>query len=418
MQDATIACPQCQHEFKLNESLAAPLLESTRKEFEKKLQEKEQQFHQREEQLRAQQAEIERKELGINEKVAAQIKKERAAIASAEEKKAKELLRLEMDEKQRQVADLQGVLKEREGKLAEAQKAQADLVKMQRELQDKEREIDLTIQKRISESSEAIRLQAKRQAEDELKLKVTEKELQIKAMQDTIEELKRKAEQGSQQTQGEALEFELESTLRTNFPHDTIEPVAKGEFGGDVLQHVFHGAAQRCGSILWETKRTKTWSDLWLSKLRDNQRTAQAELAIIVSQVLPKGIEIFGLKDEVWVTSPRTLIPVTIALRQSLIELAHARQSQEGLQTKMGMVYQYLTGTQFKQRMQAIVEAFTSMQDDLAKEQKSIKKHWAYREKQLQQVLESSMGVVGDVQGIAGKQVLELEGLEMPALEE
>lgn len=418
MSDATIQCPQCQHEFKLNDTLAAPLLEATRKEFERKLSAKEAEYHQREQKLHQQQAELALKEQGIQDQVTALLKKEREAIVKAEARKATERLQLEMDEQKRQVADLQEVLKEREVKLEAASKAQAELVRMKREVDDARREMELTIEKRVSESSASIREQAKRQAEDELNLKVKEKELQIKEMQNKIEELKRKAEQGSQQTQGEVQELALEEQLRARFPHDTIEPVPKGEFGGDALHKVFNGQLQSCGSILWESKRTKNWSDSWLAKLRDDQRAARAELAVIVTQVLPKGVETFDFVEGVWVTSPRTVVPVTIALRQSLIELAAARQAGEGLQTKMGMVYQYLMGTQFRQRMQAIVEAFTTMQEDLIKEQKSIKKHWAYREKQLQQVLEATTGVSGDLQAIAGKNVLELEGAEILAIEE
>lgn len=416
--DATIACPQCKHEFKLNDTLAAPLLEATRKEFERKLAAKETEYHQREQTLHQLQADLAVKEQGIQDQVTTLLKKERDAISKAEAKKATERLQLEMDEQKRQLIDAQDLLKQRDAKLADAVKAQAELVRMKREVEDAKREMDLTVEKRVTESLAAIREQAKRQAEDELNLKVKEKELQIKEMQNKIEELKRKAEQGSQQTQGEVLELALEEQLRSRFPHDVVEAVPKGEFGGDVLHKVYNGHLQCCGSILWESKRTQRWSDGWLTKLRDDQRCAKAELAVIVTQVLPKGVETFDYLEGVWVTSPRTLVPVTIALRQSLIELAAARQANEGLQTKMGLVYQYLMGTQFRQRMQAIVEGFTSMHEDLLKEQKSIKKHWAYREKQLQQVLEATTGVSGDLQGIAGKNVLELKEAEILVIED
>lgn len=418
MTDPTITCPQCKTDIKLTESLAAPLLETTRKQFEKKLAEKETDFHKREEKLHQLQADLALKEQGIGDQVTALLKQERAAITSAEARKARELLRSEMDEQKRQVTDLQDVLKEREAKLAEAQNAQAELVKMKRGLEDAQREMELTIEKRVSESSAGIRDQAKRQAEDELNLKVKERDLKITEMQQQIEVLKRKAEQGSQQLQGEAQEVELESLLRARFPHDTIEPVPKGEHGGDVLHRVFSSQSQCSGMIIWEFKRTKNWSDGWLAKLRDDQRAAKADLAVIVSQALPKDVETFDQIEGVWITSPRTMIPVTLALRHSLIELSMARQAGEGLQTKMGMVYQYLTGTHFRQRMQAIVDAFTNMQDDLTKEKKAITKLWAKREKQIEQVLEATSGVSGDLQAIAGKNVLELEGQDLLVLEE
>ena len=160
--------------------------------------------------------------------------------------------------------------------------------------------------------------------------------------------------------------------LQSKFIFDRIEPVAKGEFGGDVLQRVFAMGGQECGSILWESKRTKNWSDGWLIKLREDQRAAKAEISVIVSQALPKDIETFELIEGVWVVHPRVAFPVAVILRQTLLDVASARQSSEGQQTKMEMVYQYLTGPRFRQRVEAIVEAFSVMQDDLDKERKAI----------------------------------------------
>lgn len=176
--------------------------------------------------------------------------------------------------------------------------------------------------------------------------------------------------------------------MSTKFPRDIIEPVPKGEHGGDVLHRVTSILGQCCGTILWESKRTKNWSDGWLSKLREDQRTAKAEIAVIVSQTLPKGMETFELIDGVWVTHPRAALPVAVTLRHTLIEVASARQATDGQQTKMEMVYQYLTGPRFRQRIQAIVEAFSSMQEDLDKEKKVIIKQWAKREEQIDRVMQ------------------------------
>jgi hypothetical protein len=312
---------------------------------------------------------------------------------------------------------LQGVLKDRDSKLAEAQKAQADLIRKQRELDDAKREIDLTVEKRVQESLGTVRDKAKLEAEEGLKLKVLEKEEQIASMQRQIEELRRRAEQGSQQLQGEAQELELESLLRTKFMRDTIDPVPKGEFGGDVLHRVIGPLGQHCGTILWESKRTKNWSDGWLPKLRDDQRAAKAEIALLVSQVLPKGVEAFDFIDGVWVTESRCAIPVALALRQSLIELATARQAGEGQKTKMELVYQYLTGPRFRHRVEAIVEKFEDMQADLDKERKTMTRLWAKREEQIKGVIETTVGMYGDLQGIAGRTMQEIEGLETRLLE-
>ena len=173
---------------------------------------------------------------------------------------------------------------------------------------------------------------------------------------------------------------------------------------------------QPCGTILWESKRTKNWSDTWLPKLREDQRTAKAEIAVIISQALPKDVETFDLVDGVWVAHPRVLLPIAITLRNTLIEVASARQASEGQQTKMEMVYQYLTGQRFRQRIQAIVEAFSSMREDLDRERKAITKQWAKREEQIDRVMQATVGMYGDLQGIAGKTLQEIEGLEFQGL--
>ena len=196
-----------------------------------------------------------------------------------------------------------------------------------------------------------------------------------------------------------------------------IEPVPKGEFGGDVFHRVVGPLNQHCGTILWESKRTRNWSDGWLGKFRDDQRAAKAELALMVSTALPKGIVAFDLLDGIWVTEPRCALPVAIALRQSLIELSTARQASEGQQTKMELVYQYLTGPRFRHRIEAIVEKFSDMQDDLDKERKNTMRLWAKREEQIRGVVEATVGMYGDLQGIAGKALDEIEGLTLPMIE-
>jgi hypothetical protein len=174
---------------------------------------------------------------------------------------------------------------------------------------------------------------------------------------------------------------------------------------------------QICGTILWESKRTRNWNDGWLAKLRDDQRTAKAEIALIVSTALPKGIETFDLVDNVWVTEPKFAMPLAIALRQSLIDVAASRQAQEGQQTKMEMVYAYLTGPRFRHRIDAIVEKFTDMQADLDRERKVMTKLWAKREEQLRGVLDSTAGLYGDLQGIAGRAMQEIESLDVLMIE-
>jgi len=417
MTEPTIICPNCKTEIRLTESLAAPLIEATRRDYEQRLAKKDTDIAKRESTLREREEALAKARASADEEVAEKLKEERTKIAADEARKAKQLLATDLQQKADEITQLQDVLKQRDDKLKEAQKAQADLLRKQRELDDARRELELTVEKRVQEGLSATRDNARKEVEDELNLKVAEKELTITSMKKQIEDLKRKAEQGSQQLQGEVQELELEGILSARFPTDTIEPVPKGEHGGDVLQRVIGPLGQMCGTILWESKRTKNWNDGWLTKLREDQRVAKAEIAIIISRALPKDVETFDFIDNVWVTHPRVAIPVATALRQSLVELGMARQASDGQQTKMEMVYQYLTGPRFRQRVQAIVEAFSSMQDDLARERKAITKQWAKREEQIERVMQATVGMYGDLQGIAGKTLQEIEGLEVRALE-
>ena len=420
MTEPAITCPNCKTEIRLTESLAAPLIETTRRQFQQQLAQKDDEIAKREQGILEKERQLTISKNKLDEQVAIQVedqlKIDRARITAEESRKSKQAFANDLEQRSREIAELQAILKSQEAKLTEAQKTQADLLRKQRELDDAKRELDLTIEKRVQEGLSVTRQQARKEAEDEQRLKVLEREQTIAAMQKQIEDLKRRSEQGSQQLQGEVQELELENLLRNKFPFDAIEPVPKGEFGGDVLHRVVGLNGQPSGTILWEFKRTKNWSDSWLVKLRDDQRAAKAEIAVIVSQVLPKGVETFDLVEGIWVTHPRAALPVAMILRQSLLELALARQANQGQQTKTDMVYQYLTGPRFRLRVEAIVEAFSTMQEELDREKRVIMKQWAKRGEQIERVMGATVGMYGDLQGIAGKSLQEIEGLELKSL--
>jgi len=416
MIEPVIECPHCHKEIKLNESLAAPLVEATRLDFESKLAEKDLEVARRETQLRQEEQSVAAARQQIDAQIEEGVRHQRQTIAAEEANKARRLVSDELEGKARELADLEAVVKAKDGKLAEAQNAQAEAVRKQRELDDQMRELDLTVETRVKESLGAVRDKAKHDAEEELKLKISEREETIAGMQRQIEVLKQKAEQGSQQLQGEVQEMELEALLAAKFPTDLVEPVPKGEFGGDILHKVLSPSVQQCGVLLWESKRTKNWSDGWLAKLRNDQRAARADFAILVSRALPKDVVAFDFIEGVWVVEPRCAIAVAIAMRQSLIEIALVRQTNLGQSTKMGMVYEYLTGPRFRAHVESIVEKFTEMETDLAKERKTMTRLWAKREEQIRGVIESTAGMYGDLQGIAGKSLNEIEGLQVNML--
>jgi hypothetical protein len=417
MTEPTLTCPSCSTEIKLTESLAAPLIADTRRQYECQLAQKEAEVAGREAAIRDQQEKLACARQEIDAELATRLDQERGKIAAAEAQKAKRLVATDLEARTKEIADLTEVLKQRDTKLADAQQAQADLIRKERALDDAKREMDLTIQKQVRAELGAVRDQARQETEAALSLRVREKEEQIASMQRQIEDLKRKAEQGSQQLQGEVQELAFEALLRERFARDMIEPVPKGEFGGDLIQRVVGPAGQVVGSILWEAKRTKNWSDGWLGKLREDQRAAKADVALIVSHTLPKGRQTFDYIDGIWVTDPKCAVAVAVALRESLLALSAARLAGEGQQTKMEMIYRYLTGPRFRHRIEAVVERFTEMQADLDRERKAMTRLWAKRQEQIHGVVETMAGLYGDLQGIAGRSLQEIDGLEVPLLD-
>jgi hypothetical protein len=415
--EPTLHCPNCNHEIRLTESLAAPLIEETRREFNAQLARKDAEVAQRAEALRLEREQLNEARAQLEDQVTQRLAAERGQVLAAANKKAREAAAAELQVKEQEAAELRQTLAANAAKLAEAQQQQAELLRRQRALDDEKRELDLTVEKRVQASVEDIRTKARQDADEAARLRVLEKDQTIESMTRTIEELKRKAEQGSQQSQGEVLELELEELLKGRFPADLIEPVAKGELGADVVQQVNGAIGQAAGIILWESKRTKAWSDGWLAKLRDDQRRCGADVALIVSHALPKHVEHFDLVDGIWVAHPRYAVPVAIALRQSLIEVRGVRLMQQGQQTKMEQVYHYLTGIKFRQRVEAVVEKFRDMREDLDRERKFMSKQWAKREAQIVAVIDSTSGMVGDLQGIAGRAMPEIPSLDLPLLE-
>jgi hypothetical protein len=411
-----IVCPKCCHQIPLTESIAAPLLEAERKVFQQKLAAREVEFCRKADDLRRQQDDLSKARESVEEEVRQRLTTERAQVAATEAKKAREQVAGDLAAVRQQLAENEQLLKVREAKLAEAQQAQAEALRKQREFEEKTRELEITIETRVHASQSELVAKARQAAADELKAQVSQKDTQIESLGRTVEELKRKLEQGSQQTQGEAFELELEGLLRGKFPLDLIEPVAKGETGGDIVHTVNGQIGAAAGIILWELKNTKNWSDGWLPKLRDNKRAAKADIALIISTALPKGVETFDLIDGVYVAHPRCAVPVALTLRQGLLEIANARTAQAGQQSKAEQVYQYLTGPRFKQRIEAIVERFKDMREDIDKERRFMLKAWAKREAQTNAMIEGTVGMVGDLHGIMGQAMPEIAAIDEPQM--
>jgi hypothetical protein len=418
MSHPRIVCPNCNTPIRLTDAVVAPLIAQTREQFERQFARKDAEFSKRESSIRKMRDALAKTRKGIDAEIAKKLRAERTSIAKSEGRKIRRALAGDLAERDRRLTELQRNLNANKSKLADAQKAQAEVIRKARELDDAKRELDLKVEEKVQASLAKIRNTAKAEAEDHLKNKVAEKELQIAGMKRQIEQLRRRAEQGSQQLQGQAREVEIATLLCQRFPHDLIEPVAVGVPGGDILHRVRGTAGQVCGTMLWECKHTRTWSDRWLAKLREDQRGVKAEIALIVSSALPDGVDSFGVIDNIWVTAPRFAVPLAMVLRQSLIDLAGNRLAIDGRRTKMEMVYQYLTGPQFRQHIEAIIEKFCEMQSDLDRERRATMRLWAKREAQLNGLISASTRFYGDLQGITGRAMPEIDSLELLTIED
>lgn len=352
------------------------------------------------------------KKLAVREKeIRASVDEEKKAVEEKAHKQAEQAYSVELKDAKEQ-------LKEKSKLLEEGQQQELALRKRQRELEEREKSLELEAMRKVDAEKGKISEEVKRQFEDQHRLKDAEKDKKLADMMRQIDDLKRKAEQGSQQAQGEILELDLESRLHSRFPIDEIEPIQKGAKGADILETVKSQLGHVCGRILWESKRAKAWSDPWIEKAKDDQLAAKADLVVIMTEVLPKDVQQFELINGVWVTDIPSAINLAIALRSGMIQVAREKELQVGKQEKMEVVYNYLTGIEFKNRVEAIVGSFVSMKVALDKEKRSMEKIWAKREKQIERVIYNISGMHGDLEGIAGEVLPVIKLLELAPQEE
>jgi len=371
--DNTIICPFCKKSIPLTQALSHQIQEKYQRFYEKKLEED-------------------------KEKISQTLKEELT-------KKVKEEMQLQLKDKINEAEELR-----QQNKNLQEQLLQLNRLIRQLKLENERRQLEL--EKKLAQEQEKIRQEEQKRLDEQYRLKILEKDKKLEDALKLVEEYKRKLEQGSQQLQGEVLELELESLLRREFPYDEIKEVPKGVRGADVLQVVKNHYGKSCGTIIWESKRTRAWSDSWLIKLKEDQRLMKAEVAVIVSQVLPDGVKNFTQKQGVWITNFDSIIGLALVLRQSLIELSMIKASIVGRQEKKEILWNYLTSTEFRQRIEAVYDAYSQLMDDLRKEKDWFRKKWAKQEKNIEKVAENILGIHGDLQGIVGKSLPEIKNFE------
>ena len=409
MPDQTIKCPKCGAEIPLTEALTGQIEQSIRSKYEVEASRKALELEKERQALNQQAKELEAKRQAIEEQVAEQVKVERKKIAEQERAKI-------LAEQSEQTKALEQELEEKGKKLQEMQRQEVELRRKQREIEQKQQELELENQRKLDAERKTIAEEASKRAAEESLLKLREKDDQIESMKRQIDELKRKSDVGSQERQGEALEGQLLDILQQTFPFDKFEEIKRGIKDADILQKVRNQTGRECGSILWESKNTKEFSNKWIEKLKTDQQEACADIAVIMSIALPKEIKNFGPYGNIWITDYPSAIGLAAALRETLIRVTRERAVVQHQDSMKDVIYNYITGSEFTMRVRRVAESYIQMQRDLEAERRAMNTVWKKREKQILVVLDNLSGMRGEIEGIVGGQKA-LPGLETFSLE-
>jgi hypothetical protein len=413
-----IICPKCSTEISADDVLHAQIEARVREKYEADKRKNDEALAAKEAKLAKKTEEIEAAKKNTEKLVADAVKEQ---VAKREQKIQKQA-KLDAENDQKVLLDvLKNQLTEKTNMLTEARKEQAQLMDEKQKLKDEKEAFEVEKRKQLEEERSKIREEADKKAADAYQTILAQKEKTLADALRANEDLKRKIEQGSQQSQGEVAELNLEDELGKAFIYDEIAPVPKGIRGADVIQKVHNSAGKDCGQIIWEVKNTKAWSEGWIQKLKDDQREVRADIAIIISSVLPEGVRTFAPRDGVWVCDTHLAIPLAMIIRDKLEAITREKVLTVDKNEKMDILYQYLTGVQFKQRIEAIVESFRAMKADLDTEKRYYIKRWAKTEKQIDKIVNNTIGMYGDFEGLVNLpkiQALELEYQESETTEE
>jgi len=407
-----VKCPSCNHGFPIEEVMA--------EEYKKELRNKMQQYtQQKEDEFRKKEEEYKKKEDGFlisqrqqQEQFEQRLMEEKRQMQQNMEQSMRKTIQADVENQMRM---LENSVKESEDKLRASRQKELEFLQKEQGLKQREEELELVTQRKLQEQREALAEQIRKQETErfamrdtEYQFKVRELEKQLDDQKRLAEEMKRKAEQGSMQLQGEVQELILEEQLRSYFPFDMVNEVGKGIRGADCIQTVRNSFGQECGRIIYESKRTKDFGVDWIEKLKKDMRHTGADIAVIVTQCYPKDMDCFGEKDGVWICSFAEVKAVSYVLRETVMKTSAILKAQEGKGDKMHLLYDYLMSNEFKEQWKALREGFTSMRMSIHREREAMEKMWKVREKQLEKVLLSAVHIQGSIEGIAGSENIQL----------
>jgi hypothetical protein len=410
-KETQIKCPNCGTSIDVQDILSHQLEDELKKKFNAQLTEEKKKFEKEHEILAKAKEEFEQKKLKENElfqeKLEGKLREGKRLLEEQLNKKIK-------DEQADQFIMLQKELNEKSEQIKELHKTKAEIEKLKREKDELkgtiEAESQLKLNQVLLEEKEKIR----KTEEDKNELRFKELQKQLEDQKRLTEEMKRKQEQGSMQLQGEVMELAIEEWLASQFPLDTIEEIKKGARGGDCIQIINTRTHQNCGSIYYESKRTKDFQLGWIEKFKADIRERGANIGVLVTDAMPSGMERMGLKDGIWICSLEEFKGLSAVLRESIIQISNAIASQENKGDKMHMLYDYLTGNTFKLQVEAIVEGFTQMKIDLDSEKRAMQRIWKQREKQIDKVTVNTIDMHASIKGIAGNAIQAVKSLELP----
>jgi len=410
-RETKIECPNCGTEINVNEVLSHQLEDDLKKKYVVQLAEEKKKYDAELDMLNAQKEEFEKKKQKENElfqeKLQSKLKEERQII----EKQLKIKIAEEQSE---QVAMMQKELLEQSEKLKELSRSKAEIERLKREKDEMKEnvmaEAERTLNQKLIEEKEKI----KKNEQDRNELAIKELQKQLEDQKRLTEEMKRKQEQGSMQLQGEVQELAIEEWLAASFPLDTITEIKKGARGGDCIQTVNTRTRQNCGTIYYESKRTKDFQPSWIEKFKNDIRDKGANIGVLVTEVLPSDLDRMGLKEGIWICTYEEFKGLCKVLRESIIQISNAMVSQENKGDKMILLYDFLTSNTFHMQVEAIVEGFTHMRMDLESEKRAMQKIWKVREKQLEKVMTNTIDMHSSIKGIAGSAIQDIKQLEMP----
>lgn len=443
-----IKCPNCGTMFPVETALFSQAEEEIRKKYENKIAQQAAIFHKQKEELDKEKADFDLKKEKENEifkeRLEKKLEEEKQKIARINQEELQQKLKDFEEEKNRQnklmqerieqeknkiqqnlqdefVLKLKNLQEENEQRKSENLKLkekELEILKKEKKLLEEKEELELRFQKEMLEKQEELAQDIRKKEQEKVDLRVREYEKKLEDQKKLIEEMQRKAEQGSMQLQGEVQELALGDLLRDEFKFDQIDDVAKGVRGADLIQTVMNKQGQECGKIIFESKRTKTFTEGWIEKLKEDQRLAGAHIAVIVSSVYPKEMDRFGQKEGVWICSFAEVKSLTFVLREMILREHSAIASQENSGEKMKVLYNYLVSSEFRQRIEAIVEGFTTLKQEMDSEKRAMQRIWKEREKHIEKVIGNTIDMYGSIRGIAGREIQAVQALELGMGEE